>query len=174
MQTIDARFASGAYAREDLAQLERLNAELEHLAYDPAAHEALREKLSQLAEAETRQLHLQQAKSDLLTLNDQRRELTRQQATLRETLTSCRFALTEQQELRDISERLERLDYQPEQHNLLRRRLQEQQDVERRYAQLRNRPPAPHRDARRPPGSRSHTSSRRFGNQGTRRRPSAV
>ena len=136
LQAIDARFASGAYAREDLAQLERLNAELEHLAYDPKAHEALREKLSHLAEAETRQLHLQQAKSDLLTLNDQRRELTRQQAALRETLTSCRFALTEQQELRDISERLERLDYQPEQHNLLRRRLQEQQDVERRYAQL--------------------------------------
>ena len=83
-----------------------------------------------------RQLHLQQAKSDLLTLNDQRRELTRQQAELRETLSSCRFALTEQRELQDISERLERLDYRPEQHNLLRRRLQEQQDVERRYAQL--------------------------------------
>ena len=136
LQTIDARFASGAYAQADLAQLERLNAELEHLAYDPAAHEALREKLSQLAKAETRHLHLQQAKSDLLTLNDQRRELTRQQADLRETLSSCRFALTEQQALQDISERLERLDYQPEQHNLLRRRLQEQQDVERRYAQL--------------------------------------
>ena len=38
LQDIDARFASGAYAREDLAQLERLNAELEQLAYDPGAH----------------------------------------------------------------------------------------------------------------------------------------
>ena len=136
LQDIDAKLTSGAYARADLARLKRLNVELEHLAYDPEAHEALREKLSHLAEAETRQLHLQQAKSDLLTLNDQRRELTRQQDELRETLSSCRFALTEQRELQDISERLERLDYRPEQHNLLRRRLQEQQDVERRYAQL--------------------------------------
>ena len=38
----------------------------------------------------------------MLTLNDQHRELTRQQAELRETLTSCRFALTEQQELQEI------------------------------------------------------------------------
>ena len=136
LQDIDAKLASGAYAQKDLAQLERLNVDLEQLAYDPGAHEALRGKLAQLADAETRHLHLQQAKSDLLTLNDQRRELIRQQDELRETLTSCRFALTEQQELQDLSERLERLDYQPEQHHLLRRRLQEQQDVERQYAQL--------------------------------------
>ena len=119
-----------------MAHLERLNVELEHLAYDPDAHEALRQKLAQLAEAETRHLQLQQAKADLLTFNDQRRELARQRAELHESLTSNRFALTEQRELRDISERLQRLDYQPEQHNLLRRKLQEQQDVERRYAQL--------------------------------------
>lgn len=136
LQDIDARLTSGAYAREDLAHLERLNVELEHLAYDPDAHEALRQKLAQLTEAETRHLQLQQAKADLLTFNDQRRELTRQRAELHESLTSNGFALTEQRELRDISERLQRLDYQPEQHNLLRRKLQEQQDVERRYAQL--------------------------------------
>ena len=136
LQDIDAKLASGVYAQEDLAQLERLDVELEQLAYDPSAHEALRGKLARLADAETRHLHLQQAKSDLLTLNDQRRELTRQQDELRETLTSCRFALSEQQELQDLSERLERLDYQPEQHHLLRRRLQEKQDVERQYAQL--------------------------------------
>ena len=136
LQDLDAKLTSGAYAREDLAQLERLNVELEQLAYDPDAHEALREKLARLAEAETRHLQLQQAKADLLTLNDQRRELVQQQAVLREALASNRFALSEQQELQEISERLERLGYQPEQHNLLRRRLQEQQDVERQYAQL--------------------------------------
>ena len=136
LRDLDAKLTSGAYAREDLAQLERLNVELEQLAYDPDAHEALREKLARLAEAETRHLQLQQAKADLLTLNDQRRELVQQQAVLREALASNRFALSEQQELQEISGRLERLGYQPEQHNLLRRRLQEQQDVERQYAQL--------------------------------------
>ena len=45
LQDIDAQLASGAYAREDLANLERLNGELERLVYDPDAHEALREKL---------------------------------------------------------------------------------------------------------------------------------
>ncbi len=136
LQDIDAKLAAGAYAREDLAHLERLNVELERLAYDPEAHEVLRKKLAQFAEAETRHLRLQQAKADLLTLNNQRRELAQQQAVLRETLTSNQFALTEQQELQEVEERLLRLDYQPEQHNLLRRKLQEQQDVERRYAQL--------------------------------------
>lgn len=136
LQDIDAKFASGAYAREDLVRLERLNVELEQLAYDPEEHEALRDKLAQLAEAETRHLHVQQAKADLLTLNTQRQELTRQRVVLRETLTAKRFALAEQQELQAISERLQRLDYQPEQHNRLRRQLQEQQDVERQYAQL--------------------------------------
>lgn len=136
LQDIDAKLASGDYAREDLGRLERLSVEIEQLAYDPEAHETLREQLAQLAEAETRHLHLQQAKADLLTLNSQRRELTRQQAALRETLTSSRFALDEQQELQEVAERLQRLDYQPEQHNLLRRQLQEQQDVERQYAQL--------------------------------------
>ena len=136
LQDIDDRLASGEYAREDLAHVQRLNLELEQLAYDPAAHEALREKLSQLAAAETRQLHLQRAKADLLTLNGQRQELTQQQAVLRETLASNRFARTEQQELQEVAERLQRLDYQPEQHNLLRRQLQDQQNVERQYAQL--------------------------------------
>ena len=136
LQDIDAKLTSGTYAREDLAQLERLNIELEQLACDPEAYEALREKLAQLAEAETRHLQLQQAKAELLTLNDQRRELARQQAELRETLASNQFARSEQQELQEISERLERLGYQPEQHNLLRRKLQEQQDVERQFAQL--------------------------------------
>ena len=136
LQDIDARLTSGAYAREDLAHLERLNVELEQLAYDPEAHETLRQKLAQLAEAETRHLQLQQAKADLLTFNDQRRELARQRAEVHESLASNQFALTEQQELQDVAERLQRLDYQPEQHNLLRRKLQEQQDVERRFAQL--------------------------------------
>ena len=136
LQEIDAQLAAGAYAREDLAHLERLNVELEQLAYDPEAYEALREKLARLAEAETRHLQLQQAKADLLTLNTQRQEITQQQAVLRETLTSNRFALSEQQELQEIAERLQRLDYQPEQHNLLRRKLQGQQGVERQFAQL--------------------------------------
>ncbi len=136
LQDIDARLASGAYAREDLAKLERLNLELEQLAYDPEAHEAWRKKLARLAEAETRHLHLQQAKADLLTLNDQRQELDRQQATLRATLTANRFALAEQQELQEVVARLEGLDYQPAQHTLLRRKLHDQQEVERQYAQL--------------------------------------
>lgn len=136
LQDIDARLTSGAYAREDLAQLEWLNVELEQLDCDPEAYKALREKLARLAEAETRHLQLQQAKADLLTLNTQRQDLIQQQAVLRETLASNRFALSEQQELQEISERLERLGYQPEQHNLLRRKLQEQQDVERQFAQL--------------------------------------
>ena len=136
LQGIDVKLTSGAYAGEDLANLQRLNVELDQLAYDPAAHETLREELAQLTEAETRHLRLQRAKADLLILNDQRRELAQEQAALRETLTSNRFALAEQQELQEISERLERLDYQPERHSLLRHRLQEQQEVERRYAQL--------------------------------------
>ena len=136
LQDIGSKLTSGVYACEDLTHLERLNAELEQLAYDPEAHEALRKKLAQLTEAETRHLHLQQAKAELLSLNTQHQEITRQQATLRETLASNQFALTEQQELQDAAERLERLDYQPEQHRLLRRNLQEQQDVERRFAQL--------------------------------------
>ena len=136
LQDIDVRLASGAYARDDLAQLERLNVELERLAYDPSAHEELRDKLARLAEAETRHRHLQQAKADLVTLSTQHQELTQQQAVLRETLASNQFARTERQELQEIAERLQRLDYQPEQHNLLRHQLREQQDVERQYAQL--------------------------------------
>ena len=136
LQAIDAQFASGAYAREDLERLERLNGEIERLAYDAEAHEALREKLSRLAEAETRHLNLQQAKTSLLALNAQRQEVAREQAALRETLASDRFALAEQQELGAVGDRLRRLDYQPERHQHLRRKLQEQEDVERRYAQL--------------------------------------
>lgn len=136
LQDLDAKLTSGAYAREDLARLERLNVELEQLDYDPEAHAALREKLDQLIEAETRHLRLRQAKDDLLTLNAQRQEMVQQQAALRETLISNRFAFTEQQELQEIAERLQRLDYQPEQHTLLRRKLQEQQGIERQYAQL--------------------------------------
>ena len=136
LQDIDARMASGDYAREDLARLEKLNGELEQLAYDPAAHEALRDKLAQLTEAEASHLRLQQAKADLGASNDQSRELARQQVDLREALASNRFALTEQRELREMSERLERLDYQPERHRLLRGKLQELQDAERRFAQL--------------------------------------
>ena len=136
LQGIDAKLTSGAYAREDLAALEKLNGELEQLAYDPGEHQALREKMAELTEAETRHLRLQQVKADLGASNDQRRELTRQQAELREALASNGFALTEQQELRNISERLLRLGYQPEQHRRLRARLQELQDAERRFAQL--------------------------------------
>ena len=136
LQAIDAQFTTGAYAREELARLERLNGEIERLSYDAEAHEALREKLSRLAEAETRHLNLQQAKTSLLALNTQRQEVTREQTALQETLASNRFALAEQQQLREISDRLQRLDYQPERHELLRCKLQEQQDVERRYAQL--------------------------------------
>ena len=81
-------------------------------------------------------MQLQQAKTDLHASNDQRRELARQQLELRETLASNQFALIEQRESQEISERLLCLDYQPEQHRLLRHKLQEQQNVERRYAQL--------------------------------------
>ena len=136
LQAIDAQLTTGAYAREELARLERLNGEIERLSYDAEAHEALREKLSRLAEAETRHLNLQQAKTSLLALNTQHQEVRREQAALQETLASNRFALAEQQQLREISDRLQRLDYQPERHELLRCKLQEQQDVERRYAQL--------------------------------------
>ena len=136
LQAIDAQFTTGAYAREDLARLERLNGDIERLAYDAEAHQALREELSRLAEAETRHLNLQQVKTSLLSLNTQRQEVTREQAALHETLAADRFALAEQQELREIGDRLRRLDYQPERHALLRGKLQEQQDVERRYAQL--------------------------------------
>ena len=136
LQAIDAQFTSGTYAREDLARLQCLNAEIERLAYDAEAHEALREKLSGLAEAETRHVHLQQAKTSLLALNTQRQEVAREQTALRETLASNRFALPEQQELREVGDHLRLLDYQPERHDLVRRKLQEQQDVERRYAQL--------------------------------------
>ena len=136
LQDIDARMASGDYAREDLARLQKLNGELEQLVYDPAAHEALRDKLAQLTEAEASHLRLQQAKADLGASNDQSRELARQQVDLREALASNRFALTEQRELREMSERLERLDYQPERHRLLRGKLQELEDAERRFAQL--------------------------------------
>ena len=136
LQDIDARLASGAYAREDLDRLERLNGELEQFAYDPDAHEALRKKLAQLAEAETRHLQLEQVKAELQASNDQRRELAGQQVELRDALASSQFAAAEQRELRKISERLLRLDYQPERHRLLRGKLQELQDVERRFAQL--------------------------------------
>ena len=136
LQDIGARLASGAYARQDLAHLERLKGELERLAYDPDAHEAVREELARLNEAETRYLQLQQAKTDLRASNDQRRDLARQQDELREALASNRFAPAEQRQLQGISERLLRLDYQPERHRLLRGKLQELQDVERRFGQL--------------------------------------
>ncbi|MDE0207289.1 MAG: SMC family ATPase, partial [Candidatus Tectomicrobia bacterium] len=136
LQDIDARLASGAYAREDLDHLERLNGELERFAYDPDAHEALRKKLDQLAEAETRHLQLEQVKAELRASNDLRRELAGQQVELREALASSQFATTEQREHRKVSERLLRLDYQPERHRLLRGKMQELQDVDRRFAQL--------------------------------------
>ena len=136
LQGIDAQFTSGAFAQEDLAHLERLNREIEQLAYDAEAHESLREELARLAEAETRHLHLQQAKTSLLALDTQHLELTQERAALQETLDSNQFAASEQQELREISDQLRRLDYQPEQHDRLRRKLTEQQDVERQFAQL--------------------------------------
>ena len=136
LQAIDAQFASGAYARQDLERLERLNGDIERLAYDAEAHAALRHELARLAEAETRHAHLQQARTSLLALDAQHQELAREQAALQETLAANRFANDEQLELREICERLRRLDYRPEQHDLLRRKLHEQQDVERQYAQL--------------------------------------
>ena len=136
LQGIDARFTSGAFAQEDLAHLERLNREIEQLAYNAEAHESLREELARLADAETRHLHLQQAKTSLLALDTQHLELTQERAALQETLDSNQFAASEQQELREISDQLRRLDYQPEQHDCLRRKLTEQQDVERQFAQL--------------------------------------
>ena len=136
LQDIDNTMATGAYAPEDLARLKELNRDLEQLAYDPAAHEALRDQLAQLSEAESRHLRLQQVKADLGASNEQRRELARQQLELRESLASNRYALTEQRELGEISERLLRLDYQPERHRLLRGKLQELPDAERRFAQL--------------------------------------
>ena len=136
LQEIDAQFKSGAYAQDDLTHLQRLNREIEQLAYDAEAHASLREELTRLAEAETRHLRLQQARSSLLALDIQRQELARELAALQETLISNRFAAGEQQELREVSDRLRLLDYRPEQHERLRLELQKQQDVERQFAQL--------------------------------------
>ena len=53
-----------------------------------------------------------------------------------QTLQTQHFALAEQLELQDVNSRLEGLDFHPAMYEALRQQLQEQQYVERQYAQL--------------------------------------
>lgn len=136
LQELDTHLTVGSYATEELARLRQLTATLDHLSYDYEAHEAVRKTLSHLADIEVQYARFQQATVDITALQQQRLSLSQQLAALEQTLQLRQFALVEQQEIQDITARLAQLDFRPAAYSALRQQLQEQQYIERQYAQL--------------------------------------
>jgi exonuclease SbcC len=136
LQDLDARLTAGSYAAAELAHLQQLTAALERLSYDQQAHASVKHTLLKLAEAELQQARLQQAEADLVLLHSQRQDLGQQVARLEQTLQTRQFAVAEQLELQEVTERLARLDFDPATYNALRQQLQEHQYAERQYVQL--------------------------------------
>jgi exonuclease SbcC len=136
LQDLETRLTAGTYATEELVRLRELSTDLESLAYDKAAHEAVQRTLVTLADAEVQQSRLQQVETEFATLQGQHQEVVQQLASLEQTLQSCHFAIVERLELQTVTDRLERLGFSPAAHHALRQHIQEQQYLERQYIQL--------------------------------------
>ena len=136
LQEIDAQLAAGLYASEDLSDLQQLTAELDQLAYDSQEHESIKRKLVDLAPAELQHEKLQQAQVDQTKLKEQHAELTQQVALLEQTIQTRQFAVSEQTDLQELTDRMTQLDFNPAIYNALRQQLQEHQHFERQYVEL--------------------------------------
>ncbi len=136
IQQIGDQLASGAYAGEDLHQLQQLTAELDQLAYDQLEHDAIKQTLAELTTAELHYQHLEQAHVEQARLTEKEQDLAKRVALLEQTLQSQQFAVTEQQELQEVADHIGHLDFNPAAYHLLRQQLQEYQHAERQYLEL--------------------------------------
>jgi len=127
--------ASGLYAGDDLRQLQRLTAELDQLAYDQPEYDAVKHTLAELAPVEMQHAKLMQAQDDEEKLKAQHQDLTQQAALLEQTLQNRQFAVAEQSDLREVTERVTELGFNPAAYNALRQQLQEHQHFERQHVE---------------------------------------
>ena len=135
LQQIDTQLASGLYAGDDLRQLQRLTAELDQLAYDQPEYDAVKHTLAELAPVEMQHAKLMQAQDDEEKLKAQHQDLTQQAALLEQTLQNRQFAVAEQSDLREVTERVTELGFNPAAYNALRQQLQEHQHFERQHVE---------------------------------------
>jgi exonuclease SbcC len=136
LQQLEAQLASGTYAGEDLAHLQKLAADLEGYAYDAQQHEALKRELATLMSAEFDRQRLQQAMADQARLSELENELQQKLAVVEQTLSKRQFAVAEQDEWRQVTDHMAQLNFNPGAYNLLRQRLQEHQHFERQHVEL--------------------------------------
>ena len=138
LQAIDTQLASGNYASDDIDELQAITAQLDQLAYDPQAHDAVQRQLADLQPAELQRQRLQQAHADYERLSEQQQAYAQQVDGLEQTLANKQFARAEQLELQSVNEQIAQLDFNPASYNQLRQQLQDHQRYERQHIELEN------------------------------------
>jgi exonuclease SbcC len=138
LRQLETQLSSGSYARDELAQLQQLTAELAALAYNAQEHDSIRQTLTRLTAAEIDYARLQQAETEITTWREQDQQGAQQVAMLEHSRHARQFAVAEQRDLQDTQEAIAQLDFNPAVHTAMRKRIQEQQHLERLHMELEN------------------------------------
>lgn len=134
--TLERSLANQDYAHTLQAELEQIQASLQRLNYDEKNHAIARGQVEHWRWAEIKQVELNQARRRQAQIASRLPELQQQQAQLQQQLQQQTSVSPLQQQLQQLDRHLAELNYNLEQHNLLRQQLRQAQSWQLRHQEL--------------------------------------